>query len=100
MVYISHLQERTVRIVLFLLSLKSVSLPFLLITRFDSLSQWEAMFSVIAPFNAFKVSLENTHEKESSKLLQVRNEGGQLVFQLLLYTVYAFVKVCPCHLSG
>ncbi|KAI3793762.1 hypothetical protein L1987_36384 [Smallanthus sonchifolius] len=85
-------QERTTRIVLFILSLKSVSLPFLLITRSDSLSQWEAMISKIASFNAFKISLEDTHENASSKLLHVRKEDGQLAFQLLLYSVDSFVK--------
>ncbi|KAI3799370.1 hypothetical protein L1987_34664 [Smallanthus sonchifolius] len=85
-------QERTTRIVLFILSLKSVSLPFLLITRSDSLSQWEAMISKIAYFNAFKVSLEDTHENASSKLLHLRKEDGQLAFQLLLYSADAFVK--------
>uniref|UniRef100_A0A251SJT8 Putative helicase n=2 Tax=Helianthus annuus TaxID=4232 RepID=A0A251SJT8_HELAN len=85
-------QERSTRIVLFILSLKSVSLPLLLITRHDSLSQWEAMFSKLAPFNAFKVSIEETHDKTSCKLLNVREDGGQLAFQLLLYPVDAFVK--------
>ncbi|XP_076957607.1 uncharacterized protein LOC143633143 isoform X2 [Bidens hawaiensis] len=85
-------QERTTRIVLFILSLKSASLPFLLITRSDSLSQWEAMFSKIAPLNDFKVSIDGTHEKTSSKLLHVRKDNGQLAFQLLLYPVDAFVK--------
>ncbi|KAM0022881.1 putative DNA helicase [Helianthus debilis subsp. tardiflorus] len=85
-------QERSTRIVLFILSLKSVSLPLLLITRHDSLSQWEAMFSKLAPFNAFNVSIEETHDKTSCKLLHVREDGGQLAFQLLLYPVDAFVK--------
>ncbi|XP_076916701.1 uncharacterized protein LOC143576511 isoform X2 [Bidens hawaiensis] len=85
-------QERTTRIVLFILSLKSSSLPFLLITRSDSLSQWEAMFSKIAPLNDFKVSVDGIHEKTSSKLLHVRKDNGQLAFQLLLYPMDAFVK--------
>ncbi|KAL8193230.1 hypothetical protein R6Q57_026811 [Mikania cordata] len=85
-------QERTTRIILFLLSLKFVSLPFLLITRYDSLSQWEAMFLQIGHSNMFKISLENTHEKRSSKLLHVHKEDSQLAFQLLLYSVDAFVK--------
>ncbi|KAK9061557.1 hypothetical protein SSX86_018739 [Deinandra increscens subsp. villosa] len=85
-------QERTARIVLFILSLKSISLPFLLITRSDSLSQWEAMFYKIATSNAYKVSFENTHENTSSKLLHVQKEDGQLAFQLLLCSVDDFVK--------
>lgn len=82
------------RIVLFILSLKGVTLPFLLITTSDSLSQWEAMFLRVAPCNGFKISLENSDEKRSFRLLQVQKEGGQLAFQVLLYPVDAFAKVC------
>ncbi|XP_024969378.1 uncharacterized protein LOC112508819 [Cynara cardunculus var. scolymus] len=83
-------QERTLRIVLFILSLKGVTLPFLLITPSNSLSQWEAMFSRIALCNDLKVSLEEG--QRGSRLLEVQKEGGQLAFQVLLYHVDAFVK--------
>nr|GFB09721.1 putative helicase [Tanacetum cinerariifolium] len=87
-------QERTMRIALFIHSLKDVTLPFLLVTTADSQSQWEAMFSKVASFNAFKIYTEGTEGKRSFKLVEVKKEGGQLAFQLLLYTVDAFVKVC------
>ncbi|KVI09351.1 Chromo domain-containing protein [Cynara cardunculus var. scolymus] len=90
MMGMSHLQERTLRIVLFILSLKGVTLPFLLITPSNSLSQWEAMFSRIALCNDLKVSLEEG--QRGSRLLEVQKEGGQLAFQVLLYHVDAFVK--------
>nr|XP_043631394.1 uncharacterized protein LOC122602853 isoform X2 [Erigeron canadensis] len=85
-------QERIMRIVLFILSLKDVTLPFLLITTSDSISLWEAMLLKIVPCNALKVSLEDKDEKRTCRLLQVHKESGQLAFQILLYHVETFVK--------
>lgn len=85
-------QERAMRIVLFIFSLRHVTLPFLVITTSDSLSQWEAMFLKIAPCNSFKVCVEDTDEKRSITLLRVQKEGGDLAFQVLLYPVNAFIK--------
>ncbi|XP_071705892.1 uncharacterized protein [Rutidosis leptorrhynchoides] len=85
-------QDRIIRIVLFIFSLKDVNHPFLLITTSDSVSQWEDMFIKIASCNAFKVSLEDTDMNKSFRLLQVQNEDGQLIFQLLLYNVNLFAK--------
>ncbi|GJW42283.1 retrovirus-related pol polyprotein from transposon TNT 1-94 [Tanacetum coccineum] len=85
-------QERTMRIALFIHSLKDVTLPFLLITTADSLSQWEAMFLKVASCNAFKIYTEGTEGKRSFKLVEVKKEGGQLAFQLVLYLVDAFAK--------
>ncbi|KVI00190.1 Chromo domain/shadow, partial [Cynara cardunculus var. scolymus] len=87
-----HLQERAMRVVLFILSLNGVTHPFLIITTSGSLAQWEAMFLNVAPSNDLKVSIEVRDTQRSVRLLEAQKEGGELVFQVLLYCVDAFVE--------
>ncbi|GJU29598.1 hypothetical protein Tco_1173187 [Tanacetum coccineum] len=47
----------------------------------------------LASYNAFKIYTDDAEGKRSFKLVEVRKEGGQLAFQLVLYPMDAFVKV-------
>ncbi|KAL3531943.1 hypothetical protein ACH5RR_005464 [Cinchona calisaya] len=86
-------QERVVRVVLFLFSLlKESSGPFLIITTSASLSMWEAEFQRWAA-NVNVVLYKGSGDiRVIIRTLEFYNEGGNIMFQVLLSPSIAVVE--------
>ncbi|WOH06088.1 hypothetical protein DCAR_0625511 [Daucus carota subsp. sativus] len=78
-------QERVVKVVLFILSFqRCLKQPFLIITAASDLPLWVAQFSRWASSENIVVYMGNKDIRSSIKTLEFYNEGGCIMFQVLL----------------
>ncbi|XP_052187157.1 helicase protein MOM1 isoform X2 [Diospyros lotus] len=86
-------QERVTNVVLFILSLPSSgNLPFLIISSSLALSLWEAEFSRLAPSTDVIVYSGNKDNRRTIRRFEFYEEGGCIMFQVLLSSVEAVVE--------
>ncbi|KAF5937751.1 hypothetical protein HYC85_025257 [Camellia sinensis] len=86
-------QERVMEVILFILSLVSdVSQPFLIITNSCALSLWEAEFSRLSSSTNVVVYSGNKDSRRIIRTFELYEEGGCIMFQVLLSTVEAIVE--------
>ncbi|KAL7198220.1 hypothetical protein ACSBR2_020685 [Camellia fascicularis] len=86
-------QERVIEVILFILSLVSdVSQPFLIITNSCALSLWEAEFSRLSSSTNVVVYSGNKDSRRIIRTFEFYEEGGCIMFQVLLSTVEAVVE--------
>lgn len=80
--------------VLFILSFEGdLKQPFLIITPSNCLSLWEAEFSRWASSENIVVYQGNSDVRATIKTLEFYNEGGCVMFQVLLSPVEVFIEV-------
>ena len=88
------MQERATKVVLFILSLLSnVSQPFLIISTSDSVSLWEDAFSRLAPSINVVVYSGNKDIRRNIRKLEFYEEGGCVMFEVLISPSEAVVEV-------
>ncbi|KAI7990761.1 Helicase protein MOM1 [Camellia lanceoleosa] len=86
-------QERVIEVILFILSLVSdVTQPFLIITNSCALSLWEAEFSRLSSSTNVVVYSGNKDSRRIIRTFEFYEEGGCIMFQVLLSTVEAIVE--------
>lgn len=86
-------QERAVKVVLFILSLQlDVQRPFLVISTSTALSIWEAEFLHLAPCANVIVYKGNRDVRSSIRSLEFYNEGGGIMFNVLLSSADVVVE--------
>lgn len=89
-----NLQERILKVVLFLLSLpKDIGLPFLIITTSAELPLWEAEFLHWASSANIVVYKGNKDIRAIIRTLEFHNKQGAIMFQVLLSPYDAIVEV-------
>lgn len=89
-----NLQERVVKVVLFILSFQRCQKqPFLIITTASDLPLWEAQFSRWASSENIVVYTGNKDIRSSIKTLEFYNEGGCIMFQVLITLPQVFAEV-------
>jgi chromodomain-helicase-DNA-binding protein 3 len=83
-----------VKVVLFILSLQlDVQRPFLVISTSTALSIWEAEFLHLAPCANVIVYKGNRDVRSSIRSLEFYNEGGGIMFNVLLSSADVVVEV-------
>lgn len=88
------LQERVTKSILFMLSLLSYAChPFLIICPVPSLSMWESEFNRLAPFINLIVYNGSKNVRQMIQNVEFYEEGGQLMFQVLLTHPDAILEV-------
>ncbi|KAK1389524.1 PHD-type domain-containing protein [Heracleum sosnowskyi] len=86
-------QERVVKVVLFILSFqRCLKHPFLIITAASDLPLWEAQFSRWASSENIVVYMGNKDIRSSIKALEFYNEGGCIMFQVLITPAQVFAE--------
>lgn len=87
-------QEQAVKVILFILSLHlDVQKPFLVISTSTALSVWEAEFLHLAPSANIVVYYGNRDVRSSIRSLEFYNEGGGIMFSVLLSSADVVVEV-------
>lgn len=87
-------QEQAVKVILFILSLHlDVQKPFLVISTSTALSVWEAEFLHLAPSANIVVYYGNRDVRSSIRSLEFYNEGGGIMFNVLLSSADVVVEV-------
>lgn len=88
------------KVILFMLSLQhTIRRPFLIISTSNSLSVWEAEFLHVAPSANFIVYKGNKDVRSSIRSLEFRNEGGRIMFEVLLSSSNIVIEV-PLFLTN
>lgn len=88
------LQERIVKVILFILSLLSdVSRPFLIISTSTLLLSWEDEFSRLAPSTDVVVYNGSKEIRTSVRTLEFYEEGGCIMFQALITSPEIVIEV-------
>ncbi|XP_038697598.1 CHD3-type chromatin-remodeling factor PICKLE-like isoform X1 [Tripterygium wilfordii] len=78
-------KERALKLILFISSLHLVvQKPFLIISTSSALSVWEAEFLRVVPSANIVVYSGNRAVRKSIRQLEFQNEGGRIMFQVLL----------------
>ncbi|GAV67872.1 SNF2_N domain-containing protein/Chromo domain-containing protein [Cephalotus follicularis] len=78
-------QERVVKIILFILSLKFVvQRPFLVISTSATLSVWEDEFLHISPYANYVVYKGKNEVRSCIRSMEFYNESGRIMFEVLL----------------
>ncbi|XP_050243059.1 uncharacterized protein LOC126691856 isoform X4 [Quercus robur] len=86
-------QEQAVKVILFILSLHlDVQKPFLVISTSTALSVWEAEFLHLAPSANIVVYYGNRDVRSSIRSLEFYNEGGGIMFSVLLSSADVVVE--------
>ncbi|XP_041027437.1 uncharacterized protein LOC121267581 isoform X1 [Juglans microcarpa x Juglans regia] len=86
-------QERVVKVILFILSLQLVvQRPFLVISTSTALPAWEAEFLRLAPCANIIYYKGNKEVRSSIRSLEFYNEGGRIMFNVLLSTADVAVE--------
>uniref|UniRef100_A0A5B7AM86 Putative helicase protein MOM1 isoform X1 n=1 Tax=Davidia involucrata TaxID=16924 RepID=A0A5B7AM86_DAVIN len=86
-------QDRVMKVILFILSLlPDVCQPFLIISTSNALSLWEAGFLHLAPSIEVVVYSGNKDTRRSIRMLEFYEEGGCIMFQVLLSSQDAVVE--------
>lgn len=88
-----YLQDRIMRIILFVISLKDVSQPFLIITCSDSLPLWEAELLRVAASVKIVLYSGNGDNRRNIRKKKFYDEAGRIMFQVLLSSLEAVLEV-------
>lgn len=82
------------KVILFILSLQLVvQRPFLIISTSTALPAWEAVFLQLAPCASIIYYKGNREVRSSIRSLEFYNEGGRIMFNVLLSTADVAVEV-------
>lgn len=80
--------------ILFILSFElDVGRPFLVISTSTALSVWEAVFLKLAPYANIVVYKGNRDVRSSIRSLEFYNEGGRIMFDVLLSSADVALEV-------
>ncbi|XP_055829400.1 helicase protein MOM1-like isoform X2 [Solanum dulcamara] len=85
-------KDRIMKMVLFILSLSDICCPFLIVTTSNSLSQWEAEFTRLAPSIDVVVYSGSRNSRRRIKSLEFYDEGGFMMLQVLLSSLEAVIE--------
>jgi hypothetical protein len=95
------LQERIMKVIVFILSLQpDAHRPFLVITTSAALSAWDHEFMDLAPPLNVVVYSGDKDIRKSIRRLEFYEEGGCLLFQVLITSPEVVLMVYLCSLHG
>lgn len=95
------LQERIMKVIALILSLQpDVNRPFLVISTPAALSVWDHEFLHLAPSLNVVVYSGNKDIRKSIRRLEFYEEGGCVLFQILITSPEVVMMVYLCGLHG
>lgn len=85
-------QDRIMKVILFIISLTDLCQPFLIVTSSNSLPLWEAELLRMAPSIDIVLYSGNSNNRSSIRKMKFYDEGGRIMFQVLLSSLEAVVE--------